>query len=152
MALSTSDSTWYLPLSLKHEVMSNKFLKGYQKYCSRKFFSQYKFPLLNKILQYYYKTRKKSNINKVVKSLSSVDIAQALPLALLRRLGMEANEKNKLSLLRVLLIFLKFRPRHGKYMCAHLRCVHTWFPGTGAQLRYLLVTNVNTPFFKVPAL
>ena len=57
---------------------------------------------------------KKSNIDKVVKSLSSVDIAQALPLALLRRLGMEANEKNKLSLLCVLLIFLKFRPRHGK--------------------------------------
>ena len=57
---------------------------------------------------------KKSNINKVVKSLSSVDIAQALPLALLRRLGMEANEKNKLSVLFVLLIFFKFRPRHGK--------------------------------------
>ena len=57
---------------------------------------------------------KKSSINKVVKSLSSVDIAQALPLALLRRLGMEANEKNELSLLRVLLIFLKFRQGHGK--------------------------------------
>ena len=147
MALSTSDSTWYLPLSLKHEVMSNKFLKGYQKYCSRKFFSQYKFPLLNKILQYYYKTRKKSNINKVVKSLSSADIAQALPLALLRRLGMEANEKNKLSLLCVLLIFLKFRPRHGNYMCVHLRCVHTWFPGTGVRVQYSLSSNVNTPFF-----
>ena len=38
---------------------------------------------------------KKSNIDKVVKSLSSVDIAQALPLALLRRLGMEANEKKQ---------------------------------------------------------
>ena len=31
-----------------------------------------------------------------------------------------------------------------------LGCVHTWCPGTGARVRYLLGTNVNTRFFQVP--
>ena len=33
---------------------------------------------------------------------------------------------------------------------AILGCVHTWCPGTGARVRYLLGTNVNTRFFQVP--
>ena len=32
----------------------------------------------------------------------------------------------------------------------HLGCVHTWFPGAGAQAPYSLHTKVNTPFLKFP--
>ena len=31
-----------------------------------------------------------------------------------------------------------------------LGCVHTWVPEHGARVRFLLGTNVNTPFFQVP--
>ena len=32
----------------------------------------------------------------------------------------------------------------------YFRCVHTWFPGTGARAQYSLGTNVNTPSLKFP--
>ena len=37
------------------------------------------------------------------------------------------------------------------HMCtAILGCVHTWVPEHGARVRFLLGTNVNTPFLQVP--